>query len=187
MANSPHQDPNSNARINKRFWFLVLSRGGIGLGGLLLVGLIGGAWRLWVFVQKELAPLAEQNLTTSLNRPVQLGKVKGFSLTGVSFGSSAIPATPTDPDRVAIGGVDVGFDILQLLTKHTLKLDVTLVNPDLYIEQDQQGRWITTNIAPPTKSGAIKTDLDKIRFSNAKLVLAPYREGGRRQGTGGEG
>ncbi|GAX40770.1 hypothetical protein NIES4075_17360 [Tolypothrix sp. NIES-4075] len=187
MANSPHQDPNSNARGNKRLWFLVLSRGGIGLGGLLLVGLIGGAWRLSIFVQKELAPLAEQNLTTSLNRPVKLGKVKGFSLTGVSFGSSAIPATPTDPDRVAIGGVDVGFDILQLLTKRTLKLDVTLVNPDLYIEQDRQGRWITTNIAPPGKSGAIKTDLDKIRFSNANLVLVPYRERGQAGGQGDTG
>src|SRR3569833_3345474 len=94
------------------FWFFVFCRGGIVFGGLLLLGLIGGAWRLRVFVQQELAPLAEQNLTTSLNRPVQLGKVKGFSLTGVSFGPSAIPATPTDPDRVAIGGVDVGFDIL---------------------------------------------------------------------------
>ncbi|MGI8501591.1 MAG: translocation/assembly module TamB domain-containing protein [Hassallia sp.] len=187
MANSPHQDPNSNARANKPLWFLVLSRGGIALGGLLLLGLIGGAWRLWIFVQKELAPLAEQNLTTSLNRPVQLGKVKGFSLTGVSFASSAIPATPTDPDRAAIGSVDVGFDILQLLTKRILKLDVTLVNPDLYIEQDQQGRWITTSIAPPGKSGAIKTDLDKIHFSNAKLVLVPYREGGRGQGAGGQG
>jgi translocation and assembly module TamB len=193
MANSPHQDPNSNARANRRFWFLVLSRGSIGLGGLLLVGLTLGAWRLWIFVQKELAPLAEQNLTTSLNRPVKLGKVKGFSLTGVSFESSEIPATPTDSDRVAIGGVDVGFDILQLLIKRTLKLDVTLVNPDLYIEQDQQGRWITTSIAPPSKSGAIKTDLDKIHFSNAKLVLVPYRQGdkGTRgqgdKGTGGQG
>ncbi|MBW4567781.1 MAG: translocation/assembly module TamB domain-containing protein [Tolypothrix carrinoi HA7290-LM1] len=187
MANSPHQDPNFNARANKRFWFLVLSRGGIALGGLLLLGLIGGAWRLSIFVQKELAPLAEQNLTTSLNRPVKLGKVKGFSLTKVSFGSSAIPATPTDPDRVAIGGVDVGFDILQLLTKRRLKLDVTLVNPDLYIEQDQQGRWITTSIAPPGKSGAIKTDLDKIRFSNAQLVLVPYRETGGLGGLGGQG
>ncbi|MBW4448534.1 MAG: translocation/assembly module TamB domain-containing protein [Spirirestis rafaelensis WJT71-NPBG6] len=187
MANSPHQDPNFNARANKRFWFLVLSRGGIALGGLLLLGLIGGAWRLWVFVQQELAPLAEESLTTSLNRPVQLGKVKGFSLTGVSFGPSAIPATPTDSDRAAIGGVDVGFDILQLLTKRTLKLDVTLVNPDLYIEQDQQGRWITTNIAPPGKGGAIKTDLDKIRFSNANLVLVPYREKRRQGDTGTRG
>lgn len=143
MTNSPHPDDNFNSRANKRFWFLVFSRGSIALGGLLLIGLAAGAWRLSIFVQKELAPLAEQNLSTSLNRPVKLGKVKDFSLTGVRFDSSAIPATPTDPDSATIGAVDVGFDILQLIFNRRLKLDVTLINPDLYIEQDSQRRWST--------------------------------------------
>ncbi|PLZ87237.1 translocation/assembly module TamB domain-containing protein [Fischerella thermalis] len=160
---------------NKRVWLLILGRSGIALGGILLIGLIGGAWRLWSFIQKDLTPLAEKSLTTTLNRPVKLGEVKGFSLTGVKFGASAIPATPTDPDSVAVDTVEVGFEPLQLLFKRELKLDVTLVNPDVYVEQDQQGRWITTIIKRQGQGQPIQTDLDKIRFRNAQLVLVPRK------------
>ncbi|MBF1991846.1 translocation/assembly module TamB domain-containing protein [Fischerella thermalis] len=160
---------------NKRVWLLILGRSGIALGGILLIGLIGGAWRLWSFIQKDLTPLAEKSLTTTLNRPVKLGEVKGFSLTGVKFGTSAIPATPTDPDSVAVDTVEVGFEPLQLLFKRELKLDVTLVNPDVYVEQDQQGRWITTIIKRQGQGQPIQTDLDKIRFRNAQLVLVPRK------------
>ncbi|WP_017316983.1 translocation/assembly module TamB [Mastigocladopsis repens] len=156
-------------------WLLILSRSGIALSGILLVGFVCGAWRLWSFIHKELVPLAQSNITTTLNRPVKLGEVKELSLTGVKFGTSAIPATPTDPDRVTVEVVEVGFDPLQLLLSRRLKLDVTLVNPNVYIEQDEQGRWIVTSITPPGKQGAIKTDLDKLRFRNAKLVLVPQQ------------
>ncbi|NDJ24595.1 DUF748 domain-containing protein [Nostoc sp. B(2019)] len=186
MTKSPNLDHHPSAPVRKRMWLLVLSRGGIALGGLLLIGIFGGIWRLLAFVQKELTPLAEQSLTTTLNRPVKLGKVREFSLTGVQFGASAIPATPTDPDRADVDAVEVGFNLLQLIFNRQLKLDVTLVNADVYIEQDDEGRWITTNIAPPGKGGAIKTDLDKLRFRNGKLALMPQVRGGRGAGEAGE-
>ncbi|MEH1965679.1 translocation/assembly module TamB domain-containing protein [Nostoc sp.] len=194
MTKSPNQDILSPSPIRKRLWLLVLSRGSIALGGLLLLGVIVGIWRLWTFVQTELTPLAQQSLTTTLNRPVKLGKVTQFSLTGVQFGASTIPATPTDPDRATVEAVEVGFDLLQLIFNRHLKLDVTLVNPDIYIEQDNQGRWVSTNIASSGESGAIKTDLDKLRFRNAKLALMPQKraeeagevgEAGEAEGAGG--
>ncbi|QLE54574.1 translocation/assembly module TamB [Nostoc sp. TCL26-01] len=172
MINSPnrnHRPQNSRRHL----WFLILSRGGMALGGLLLVGVIVGIWRLQTFVEKELTPLAEKSLTTTLNRPVKLGKVTNFSLTGVQFAASSIPATATDPDQAAVDSVEVGFNPFLLIFNRQLKLDVTLVNPDIYIEQDNQGRWITTTIAPPGKAGAIKTDLDKIHFRSGKLALLP--------------
>ncbi|PLZ96868.1 hypothetical protein CEN50_17060 [Fischerella thermalis CCMEE 5268] len=171
---------------NKRVWLLILGRSGIALGGILLIGLIGGAWRLWSFIQKDLTPLAEKSLTTTLNRPVKLGEVKGFSLTGVKFGTSAIPATPTDPDSVAVDTVEVGFEPLQLLFKRELKLDLTLVNPDVYVEQDQEGRWITTTIKRQGQGQPIQTDLDKIRFRNAQLVLVPRKRDIEDMGDKGE-
>ncbi|WP_375502378.1 translocation/assembly module TamB domain-containing protein [uncultured Nostoc sp.] len=178
MNKSPNQDILSPCPIRKRLWLLVLSRGSIALGGLLLLGVIVGICRLWTFVQTELTPLAQQSLTTTLNRPVKLGKVTQFSLTGVQFGASAIPATSTDPDRATVEAVEVGFDPLQLIFNRHLKLDVTLVNPDIYIEQDKQGRWVSTNIAPSREGAAIKTDLDKLRFRNAKLALMPQKKAG---------
>ncbi|MBD2243601.1 translocation/assembly module TamB [Nostoc sp. FACHB-888] len=179
MTKSPNQDILSPSPIRKRLWLLVLSRGSITLSGLLLLGVVVGIWRLWTFVQTELTPLAQQSLTTTLNRPVKLGRVRQFSLTGVQFGASAIPATPTDPDRATIETVDVGFDLLQLIFNRNLKLDVTLVNPDIYIDQDDQGRWISTKIASSREGGAIKTDLDYLRFRNAKLSLMPQKRAGQ--------
>ncbi|MEH2239173.1 translocation/assembly module TamB domain-containing protein [Nostoc sp.] len=188
MTKSPNQDIHSPSPIrNKRLWLLVLSRGSITLGGLLLLGVVVGIWRLWTFVQTELTPLAQQSLTTTLNRPVQLGRVTQFSLMGVQFGASAIPATPTDPDQAKVESVEVGFDLLQLVFNRHLKLDVTLVNPDIYIEQDKQGRWVSTNIASSGEGGAIKTDLDYLRFRNAKLALMPQKRAGEAGGAGGAG
>lgn len=173
MIKSPNQENQSHTPSRQRLWLLVLSRGGMALGGILLVGLIGGIWRLWTFVHQELTPLAEKNLTTTLNRPVKLGKVTNFSLTGVQFGASTIPATATDSDRADVEAVEVGFNPLQLIFNGQLKLDVTLVNADIYIEQDDQGRWVTTKIAPPGQGGGIKTELDYLRFRNGKLALLP--------------
>jgi translocation and assembly module TamB len=183
MTKLPNQVNHSYSPNRKRFWLLVLSRGGIALGGLLLLAVVGGIWRLWNFVHQELTPLAEQNLTTTLNRPVNLGKVKEFSLTGVRFGASAIPATPTDPDQVTVDAVEVGFDPIQLILNRNLKLDVTLVNPDVYIERDEEGRWLTTSIAQAGKGGPIKTDLDKIRLRNGKLILMPFPKTAQQQLT----
>jgi translocation and assembly module TamB len=174
MINSSNRDHHSQPVTRKRLWLMILSRGGIFLGGVLLLGVVGVTWRLWTFIQKELTPLAAGNLTSTLNRPVKLGEVTQFSLTGIRFAASSIPATATDPDRVTMEAVEVGFDPLRLILNRRLKLDVTLVNPDIYIEQDDQGRWVTTTIAPPGKDGPIKTDLDHLRFRNAKVALLPF-------------
>ncbi|MFB2819129.1 translocation/assembly module TamB domain-containing protein [Umezakia ovalisporum] len=173
MTKSPQQNHHSHSPGCKGFWLLVLNRSGIALSGLVLLGMVGGIWRLWSFVKTELTPLAASSITNTLNRPVNLGKVTGFSLTKVQFGESSIPATPTDPDRAKIDAVEVGFDPLQLIFQRQLKLDVTLVNPDIYVEQDNQGRWINTKIDPPGQGKLIAIDLDKLRFRNAKLALLP--------------
>ncbi|MEY3332658.1 MAG: hypothetical protein RLZZ176_958 [Cyanobacteriota bacterium] len=179
MSNSSSQknSPPPHSGL-KRLWLMIFSRGGLAVAAFLLLGIMGGIWRLRNFVYEELVPLATQSLTTTLNRPVKLGAVKSFSATGVEFAASEIPPTPKDPDRASIKAVNVGYDIWKLITHRHLQLDVTLVNPDIYVEQDNQGRWLTTTIAPSTGEALIKTDLDKLRFSNGNLVLVPkVREG----------
>ncbi|MFM7363488.1 MAG: translocation/assembly module TamB domain-containing protein [Cuspidothrix sp.] len=181
MYNSSSQEnsPPSHSGL-KRLWLMIFSRGGLTVAAFLLLGIVGGIWRLRNFVHEELVPLATQSLTTTLNRPVKLGVVKSFSATGVEFAASEIPPTPNDPDRASIKAVNVGYDVWKLITHRHLQLDVTLVNPDIYVEQDHQGRWLTTTIAPATGKAFIKTDLDKLRFSNGNLVLVPkIREGNK--------
>ena len=149
MNKSFPQDTQPPNNQQKPLCLKVLRRGGIALGVMLTLGLGVGTWRLWTFIQEDLAPLAQESLTNTLNRPVKIGKVTDFSLLGVKFAASAIRATPTDPDRVAMDAVEVGFDFWQLLFQSRLKLDVTLVNPHIYIQQDAQGAWVTTTLAPP--------------------------------------
>ncbi|QOV21998.1 translocation/assembly module TamB domain-containing protein [Anabaenopsis elenkinii] len=186
MSKSPHQNDHSRSSPHPKrhknhpwrwSWAAAWNRRTITLGGLLLVPMAlltaSGVWRLQNFVTKELTPLAATSITNTLNRPVNLGEVTGFSLTGVKFSASSIPPTPTDPDRVVADGVEVGFNPWQLIFQRQLQLDVTLVNPNIYIQQDDQGRWITTEISPPGPAGLIKTDLDKIRLRNGNLVLQP--------------
>ena len=166
-----HSKNKYNSR--QRFWFMLLRRTGIYLGIPLLIGVAGGAWYLWVFVQERLAPIVQANLIQTLNRDVQLGQVERVSLTSLRFGKSAIPATNKDRDRATVESVEVKFDLFQLALTRTLNLDITLINPDVYIDQDSTGQWIATTINTQESKGAFKTQLDNIRVQNANVVLVP--------------
>ncbi|MEL6163929.1 MAG: DUF748 domain-containing protein, partial [Cyanobacteria bacterium J06628_3] len=164
----------SKSKNPKRLWLLILSRGGLAVGGLLIVGIPIGIWKLQSFIQQDLAPLVEKNLTSIIDRPLELGEVEGFSLSGVKFGTSTIPATAADSDKVKTDAIEVGFDPLQLLFNRRLKLDVTLVNPVGYVEQDSQGRWITTKLVIPDEPGAIDIEVDKVSLRNGSVALKPF-------------
>ena len=173
MKNSPNSGNETAAtRSNRRLWVL-LSRTGLGLGIILLLSTMGGIWWAWVFVHQRLAPIVEENLSQTLKRPVQLGKVEGFSINNLSFGASSIPVTPTDPDRASVEAVDVAFNPLALLFRRTLELNITLVNPDIYVEQDREERWVSTELKSEEPSGPIKTDIQSVRVQNADVVLLP--------------
>lgn len=170
MTNSP--DPENQATTSNWRWKrLLFSRVSIAIGIPLLLGLAAGAWWLRTFVYEQLAPLVAKSLTQTLKRPVQIGRVERFYPNGLRLGASSVPATKTDPDRVSIESVEVAFNPLQLLFTRTLNLDVTLVNPNIYIQQDAQGRWVNTDIAQGGESGAFQIVLDKLRVRNADATL----------------
>lgn len=173
MTKLSEADNKTTSNSRQRFWLILLRRTGIYLGVPLLIGTVGGAWWLWVFVQERLAPIIQANLIQTLNRDVQLGQVERVSLTSLRFGKSAIPATKSDRDRATVEAVEVNFDLFQLALTRTLKLDVTLINPDVYIDQDSTGRWIATTVESQESEGAFKTQLDNIRVQNANVVLVP--------------
>ncbi len=170
MTKSP--DPENQPQTSNWQWKrLLFSRVSVAIGIPLLLGLAAAAWWLRMFVYEQLAPLVAKNLTQTFNRPVQLGRVERFSLNGLRFGATSVPATPTDPDRASVEAVDVAFNPLQLIFTRTLKLDVTLVNPDVYIQQDTQGRWVNPNIAAGGEPGPIQIVLDKLYLRNGDVML----------------
>lgn len=174
MTNAPNSgnDPGTS-RSNRRLR-MILVRTSIALGVTTLVSIVGGAWFAWIFVHQRLAPIVQADLTKTLKRPVQLGKVESFWITSLRFGSSSLPPTPTDPDTATVAAVEVGFNPLQLLLTRTLKLDITLVKPNLYLEQDKQGRWITISVEPKPEEGGFKTEVETVRVQNADAVLVPF-------------
>ncbi|MEL6931436.1 MAG: hypothetical protein AAFO95_22855, partial [Cyanobacteria bacterium J06600_6] len=109
----------------------VLLLGSTGLG--LLYG--------WYFVQRKLIPLIETEAGNYLHRPLELGKLQSLSLSQASFGSSALPATDDNPDFVEVKQVKINLAPLHFLRQRELKLDLILVKPDVYIEQEQSNLW----------------------------------------------
>ncbi|MBZ8182715.1 translocation/assembly module TamB domain-containing protein [Oscillatoria salina] len=150
------------------------------LGTLLLLGVGGGLTYGWIFVQRQLAPRVEQSLENILARPVEVGEVEGFSLGGIRFGETVIPATSTDTDRVIIEAVRARFDPLKLILNRTLELDVTLVEPEIYIEQNPEGVWIETQIVEQ-EPGPIKVDLQTLRLQDGDVLLVGRTAGGNLQ------
>ncbi|NDJ18139.1 translocation/assembly module TamB domain-containing protein [Myxacorys almedinensis] len=172
MTQSPN--PEQPPAFYRYLLRLLTSRTAIALSTVLLLSLAGGIWWAWLWVHQALAPLIEQNLKELLGRPIQLGQIERVSLTGIRFGASSLPATPTDRDRATIQAVDTAFSPLRLLFDRTLQLDVTLVQPVAYIDQTKDGNWIATTIKPQEESGPIRTELRSIRVRQGDLVLQPF-------------
>jgi translocation and assembly module TamB len=176
-----NKQPESN--FYRRLWLLLSSRTSIVFGTILLLVLTGGVLYARNLINQRLVPLVEKNLKQLLGRPVEIGEVEGFSLNGLRFDSASIPATKEDIDRITAEAVKVEFNLWRLLFNQTLGLNVTLINPDIYLDQTPDGRWISTEFQT-TEGGSdvIEIDLETIRARNADLVLNPTFEPGRPQG-----
>ncbi len=170
----------------QRFWLILVSRPVIGTL-LVLVALIGvGCWRLLVFIHEDLAPLVSEALSKTLNRPVEVGELETYSLTGMRFGPSGLPAYETqldgktiiDKDVATTEAVDVSFNVWKTLQTRTLNLDVTLVNPKLSVDEDVEGRWILTELEDEDDDDSepfVKIQLDTLRVQNGQAVIKPFK------------
>jgi translocation and assembly module TamB len=172
MTQSPNSG-NGQGHSNRRFWLLLLGRTSIALVVFLLVGIAVGAVWLRNFINEDLVPLVERNLNQLLGRPIELGEVENFSLNSLTFSSLTVPATATDPDRVAAEAVQVEFSPWEVLLNRTLELNVTLVQPRAYIEQAKNGNWVDIEIQAQEGEGFIQTELQTIRVQDGDVILVP--------------
>jgi translocation and assembly module TamB len=122
----------------------------------------------------------ERNVERLLNRPLQLGEVESLTFNGLNFGAASIPATATDPDRATAKAVEIAFNPVQFLLTRTLELEITLVEPDVYLEQNKERQWVSTKLQPQEK-GAIDVKLQALRFRDADVVLVPRSQAGKLQ------
>ena len=108
---------------------------------LLLLGISGGVGCGWFLLQRKLIPFIETELTKFLHRPIEVGQLESLSFQGARLGKSDLPATPTNPDYLTAEGVQIDFNLWQFLLKRNLKLNVSVIKPEVYLEQDEQGIW----------------------------------------------
>ncbi len=162
----------------------------IGLAAIAACGALG-YWGVQYLVKKKLPPFLETQIGNIIDRPIDLGEVKGFSLGGIEFGKTIIPPTATDPDKVSVEGVKVGFNILTVIFRHTLPLDVTLIQPDVYLEQEQNGEWLNLDFLQSDKP---KEDKEPLLFfdlgvdvENADITAVPYQQSPLEIGVDGSG
>ncbi|MEO0533501.1 MAG: translocation/assembly module TamB domain-containing protein [Cyanobacteria bacterium P01_A01_bin.123] len=179
MTNSPNGGRNSGRTERprrRRFWVNT----GLTAGAIAILGLAGGIWWGWVFVNNRLSPLVARLLTEFLDRPVEFGDVERVTLSSIRIGPSAIPATDTDPDEVFVESLDVRFNLFRSLFSRKLRLNVEVNGVTGYFEQDADGQWVDVEIdlpeRDPDEEGFFQIKAGTIRFSDSEVVLIPYAE-----------
>ena len=162
------RSPRRGVQRWRRFWF------GMGLivGGSAGLSL-GASW----WFKNQLSPLIADGLTYFLNRPVQIGDLQYFSLTSLRLGKSQIAATATDPDRVSIEALEIHYNPWTFLWNRKLKIQVTAVNPTIFLEQEASGDWLRTSVQPLDPNHPI--DLVQLRVQNAKTTIITRSSAGK--------
>ncbi|NJR40321.1 MAG: hypothetical protein HC781_17715 [Leptolyngbyaceae cyanobacterium CSU_1_4] len=174
MTNSPNSGRQPENPPTRRRRFLI--RAGLLTGGVALIGAIAAGLYVRQFIQEKLAPLIAESLSDTLNRPVNVGGVERISLVGLRLGASALPPLKNDADQVKVEAIEVGFNLLELLWSRDLHFDITLVRPDAFIDQDEDGQWFKTKITTNESNNWIRPQLDEIRVQEGRLALAAAKQ-----------
>lgn len=148
--------------------------------GLLLTAIAGVSWWVLRFIDEDLTPLVAEELSKTLNRPVKMGDVQDYSLTHIRFGPSEIPAcsiqqgcAKADADSAKMAAVDIRFNLLPVLWSRKLPLEATLIKPQLYLDQTQDGEWIATRLRSGPSKAWIKVKLNQLRVQQGTVQIDP--------------
>ncbi|MCS7292972.1 MAG: translocation/assembly module TamB domain-containing protein [Gloeomargarita sp. SKYBB_i_bin120] len=152
-------------RKHQRWW----------LGGVVVLGTAGGlGWGANYLVREQLAPLIAQKLTRTLNRPVRLGQLERFGWTGVRFGASEIPATPTDPNYLRLQAIDVRFQPWQWVQRRRLDIQVHLRQPEVVLHQSADRRWLRLSVNVATQPQAADVQITQVSWEGGRVTLVPW-------------
>ncbi len=160
-------------------WIATTAKIAGGFLGLGLLGFIGAS----IWVATSLSPTIAKELTKSLERQVAIGPVENIGFNEINFGASSLAANPESPNKVAVKQIKIGFDPLAILWQRTIKPTITLVEPDVYLEQSSQGDWLRLKLptTPPGKPGDFSTEIQAVRIQKARGTIIPFQKNGLRQ------
>ncbi len=166
----------NNSPDKSRQWLKLFLKTGSKIGlGLFLLVIVAIGWGQW-WAKDHLSPLVSKELTKSLKRPVSLGKIDSLWLNQVHFKDAKIPANGSDLNSVDAPETIVSFNPIQLLFDRTLKLDVRLINPSIYVAQNVGGNWVNIPAQDKQAPPPIKIKVGTIAVNNAKVTIVPYSQ-----------
>ncbi|MGL5878336.1 MAG: DUF748 domain-containing protein, partial [Xenococcaceae cyanobacterium] len=128
-----------------------------------------------ILIAQKLPPYIEQQLSGILDRPIKLGALRNISLNGAEVDGLSIPATANDSDRVSIDKIQVNFNVLPVIFTRTLPVEITLIKPEIYLEQDRQGAWVKLNTQTQPGNESIFIDT-KVNVRQGKITAIPYQK-----------
>ena len=160
----------------------------LGLFAIAALGILGYTGVNYL-VKKKLPPFLETEIGKIIDRPINLGEVKGFSLGGIEFGKTTIPATASDPDKISLAGIEVDFKIFPLIFRRSLPADITLIQPDIYLEQSANGEWLNLDFLPSDPNQGkqelpFKLNLG-VDLEDTNITLVPYGKSALKVGIDG--
>ncbi len=159
-------------KVHPPLWLKLLRRTAISLGLVIIVTTAAGATWLWFFVNNDLGPLVEKELSKLIDRPVKIGSIEKVYLTGLRVGLSTLPATESEPYFAEIPTVKVGFNPLTLLLTNTLYLKIALLEPNFYIEQQVKADWLQLKLQKVSESSkTLNIKIKTVEVQNGKVIL----------------
>ncbi|RMF24332.1 MAG: hypothetical protein D6756_07150, partial [Cyanobacteria bacterium J083] len=148
-----------------------------------LLGLLtttsGGLIYGWYYLNHKLVPLIEKEVSQSLNRPIKIGKLQQFSLSGGKFGKSQLPKTSKDNDWLVAEAVKVNFSLQDAIWQKKLPLNITLIKPEIYIERDLNKDWVKLELNHKDKqpgADGFKVEVKRIAIQKGDLTIVSRDE-----------
>jgi translocation and assembly module TamB len=172
QAQLPPQRP-TNSTFAKN-----LGRVGVGLAIAFTATSLGAFWYGRYFLNEQLSPLLQTELTKSLKRPLQLGKVERVSFSSIRFGKSLIPPTAQESNFLAVEAIEVNVDLWSYLTRRQIGIDAIAEQPQVFLKQDVTGLLQLPKLTPPdpqTKEGFV--DLRTLTFRDAQITIQTIDKG----------
>lgn len=173
--NPPPEPSEGSSSVLQKLYNFIKKPSTLIVGGVLASLGVAAYGGVSYFVYEKLSPLLSQQLSKALQREVNVGEIESFSFNSISIGPTSIPPTENDPDTVYLEGLKIKINPLPLLIRQPLDLNITVDNPDLYVEQNPSGRWLQFQERESLDDATeLPIDIDTdVKLNNADLTLLP--------------
>ncbi|MEM9815381.1 MAG: translocation/assembly module TamB domain-containing protein [Cyanobacteria bacterium P01_D01_bin.6] len=179
MSNSsdpkPSEPKSSESTHEKRSTGRVLApllKIAAGLGVIVAAGgLVAVVWgdRL---IESQIIPIVEEEVETTIGRPVEIGEVRGLSFWGIRLGPSSLPPTATDATSATVEEVQVRINLRALLLHREIQPDIVLISPEVNLVQAVDGQWIELDLPEAVEDPPFELELQNVEVRDARITVA---------------